>query len=385
MPVLRADEAKPAAPPSVRTAETVAYHVMAEDVLEIAVQDHADLSKTTIVLPDGMISYPYVGEFKATGLTLREITDRITLALSKEIASPMVTVTIKSLHERPVSQVTILGPVRSAGKHNLKEGWRVLDLLIEAGGLAGDHPEAFSASLIRNGTEVVPVDLTRVLSVTDTKANIVLTAGDVLLIHELAAARTHVQILGEVARPGVISIEKDGSVVTALSAVGGPTFRAALSKATITRNGKINVVDLSGFLSEGKVPENVKLEAGDTLFIPQNKLSFGVYGAVGRPGILSYPDSQTITALTALTIAGGQGPDSNLKAATIIRPSKTGKPTVTLINLEDVMKKGDLSKDVALQPGDTLYIPSRKHKGGLSLSSVLSALPFMSLLGFGLR
>jgi len=72
MPALRADDTtpKPAAPAPV---SVPSYRVSPEDVLDITVQDHTDLSKVAVVLPDGTISYPYVGEFKASGMTLREI------------------------------------------------------------------------------------------------------------------------------------------------------------------------------------------------------------------------------------------------------------------------------------------------------------------------
>ncbi len=379
MPGLRADETQqPKTPPTTSTGIS-SYRVAAEDVLDIAVQDHPDLSKTTVVLPDGTISYPYAGEFKASGLTLHEIADRITGALRKEIAGPQVTVTIKSLHERPASQVSILGAVHTAGKHNLKEGWRILDLLIEAGGLAGDHPIGFTASMVRNGAEIIPVDLARVMSGTDAKANLLLLPGDILVVREVVQAAVQIQIMGEVAHPGAFGIPANASIVTVLSAAGGPTPRAALSKTVITHNGQTRTVDLSGFLTEGKVSENVKLETGDTLFIPENRLSYSVYGAVAHTGLQVYPDNQKISALTALSLAGGQGPGANLKAVSVIHPSKDGKPDIKTINLEDVIKKGDISKDVALQPGDILYIPS--HKSGPSFAGFLSALPIIGFLG----
>lgn len=380
---LRADEVKQATPPP-PAVEMPVYHIAPEDVLDIVVQDHADLSKTTVVLPDGTMSYPYVGEFKASGLTLREITDRITRALSKEISGPQVIVTIKSLHERPASQVSIIGAAHSTGKHILKEGWRVLDLLIESGGLPVDHLETFSASIIRNGSEIIPVDLPRIFSATDIKANFLLMPNDLLVVRDTTAAppATQVEILGEVNRPGTVTIPKDGSIVAMIASVGGPTSRAALSKATITHNGQTKIVDLSGFLSEGKIPASIKLEAGDTLFVPQNKLSFSVYGAVAHPGPMVYPETQSLTALTALALAGGHAGNANLKAVTVTHPSPSGKPTVTQINLDNVMKNGDLTKDVPVQPGDILFIPSTKSKNNFSLGNVFSALTIARLLGF---
>jgi polysaccharide export outer membrane protein len=383
-PVVRADDATPKQAPPASTTGTSSYHIAPQDVLDITIQDHADLSKTTTVLPDGTISYPYVGEFKASGLTLREITDRITGALSKEIASPQVTVTIRTLHERTPSQVSVLGAAKTTGKFTYKEGWRVLDLLIECGGLPADKGAQFTAVLKREGSETIPLDLAHILSVTDTKANIPLMPNDVLFVTEYIAAPSVAQVLGEVGHPGNVLLPKDGSIIPVLLAAGSPTPRAALSRSRITHNGQTTTVDLTGFLKDGMIDPSIKLESGDELFIPPNNLSFYVEGAVAHAGAEPYPDGQKVTVRSALSMAGGQTPSANLKGAGIFHRTPDGKATFTKINLDDMLNKGDRSKDVALEPGDTLVVPGR-HKaggvGGIGLASVLSALSFATLFG----
>lgn len=379
-PVLRADDTTPKQPAPPTPTSAPSYRVTPEDVLDISVQDHADLSKTAVVLPDGTISYPYVGEFKASGMTLHEIQDRITGVLSKEILNPAVTVTIKTLHERPVSQVVVMGPVRTSGKFTLKEGWRVLDLLVECGGLPNNPGGGFIASLVRKNVSN-SLELPRILSGTDLKANLLLEPNDILIVREVIFTPATINILGEVTHTGTMQLPKDGSMISILIAAGGPTPRAALSKSTITHNGETTSVDLSSFLIEGKVAPSIKLEAGDTLFVPVNTRTYSVYGSVGRQGLETYPDSQPITALTALTIAGGQTADANLKAAQVVHPTKGGSPNITTINLEDAIKKGNLANDVALAPGDILFIPSRKKGNGFNLSSILTVLSVRSLLG----
>ncbi|MCW3100920.1 MAG: polysaccharide export protein [Chthonomonadaceae bacterium] len=381
-PVVRADDATPKQAPPAAAPGTSAYRIAPQDVLDITIQDHADLSKTTTVLPDGTISYPYVGEFKASGLTLREIADRITGALSKEIASPQVTVTIRTLHERTPSQVSVLGAAKAAGKYTYKEGWRVLDLLIECGGLPADRGAQFTAVLKREGGETIPLDLPHILSATDTKANILLMPNDVLFINEFIVVPSTAQVLGQVVHPGGVLLPKDGSIIPVLLAVGGPTPQAALTQAQITHNGQTTTVDLSGFLTKGMIDPSIKLESGDELFIPQNKMIFRVLGAVGRSGALTYPENQKVSALDAISMAGGQAQDANLKDASIIHPFKGGKPDITKINLEDVIKKGDISKDVTLQPGDILFVPQRgRSHNPFSFASVLTALSFASIFG----
>lgn len=382
---VRADDAAPVKTPPATT-DTSVYRVAPQDVLDVTVQGHDDLSKSAVVLPDGTMSYPYVGEFKATGLTLHEISDRITTALSKEIASPQVTVTVKSLHERQPSQVVVLGATRTNGKFVFKEGWRVLDLLIEAGGIPTDRAAAFTAKIMRNG-EFIPVELGRVLNLTDPKANIALQPNDVLMVNEVQLAPRQVEILGEVGRAGPYTLPKDSSLVLLLSAAG-PTPRAALTKCVITHEGKATTVDLSGFVTEGKLDDSIKLEPGDTLFIPQNKLVYQVYGEVAHQGKMTYPDGEQLSLVTALSNVGGQSPSANMKEILILRNAKgSTERTLTKVNLEDLIKKGDLSKDIPIQPGDTIVVQKRGSRGGLaklSLGSVFSALSLAGLLGLGL-
>jgi len=302
--------------------------------------------------------------------------------LSKEILTPNVTVTIKTLHERPVSQVVVLGAVRTAGKFTLKEGWRVLDLLIECGGLPNNPNGSYIATMTRKGTET-RLELPRILSGTDQKANMLLEPGDMIRVQEVIFAPATVNILGQLTQTGVMQLPKDGSVLSILIAAK-PTLQAALSRAEITHEGKVKIIDLSGYAESGKIDPNIKMEAGDTLFIPINKLTYGVYGAVNHQGEEVYPENEKIKASKALTLAGSAAQNADLKKAAIIHPMKDGKENITPINLEEVLKKGDVAKDLVLAPGDRLFIPTRGHKPGISMASVFSALSFASLLGIGL-
>ncbi len=373
--------ASPSVVPGGRTAAPAGYRIGSEDTIEIVVVGQGDLSRTVTVRTDGKISYPYVGEMPVAGLTVGEFTRRLTAALNVQLVRPQVLVTVTpAKQEEP--QVSVLGAVRTTGKHTLKAGWRVLDLIADSGGLAVDRPEWASATLIRAGTKTIPIDLARLLTTADPEQNPPLQAGDVLLVQQMDTSRTHVQVLGEVLKPGPVPVPPDGSLMTLLLAAGGPTPKAALSRATIVRGGVTIPVDLRGTLTEGKAAtEGVRLEPGDMLVIPQNKQQFAVFGAVLRPGSQDYPEGERVTALSALSQSGGQSAEADLKNASLVRPSRDGKPSVVAVNLEDVLKKGDLSQDLPLQPGDVLYVPTRKQaRGGFRIMDVFQYLPLVNLL-----
>ncbi len=83
-----------------------------------------------------------------------------------------------------------------------------------------------------------------------------------------------------------------------------------------------------------------------------------VGGEVGTPG--RYEIRGTLTALRAVEIAGGIRESGKANQVLLIHPISETDATTRLINLKHVMKKGDISEDAAIQPGDILIVPKTK-------------------------
>ena len=66
---------------SLTTASAAGRRVAASDVIQIHVLNQPDLDTQVRVAPDGTISFPYVGRFRAAGLTEDVIAARIRKAL----------------------------------------------------------------------------------------------------------------------------------------------------------------------------------------------------------------------------------------------------------------------------------------------------------------
>ncbi|KJU81965.1 Polysaccharide export protein [Candidatus Magnetobacterium bavaricum] len=79
-------------------------------------------------------------------------------------------------------------------------------------------------------------------------------------------------VLGEVARPGVITIEDDLTLIKAIALCGGITHDAKDSGVVLLRRGKIYTLNLAGVL-KGVSAENVRLRNGDILYVPSSGLS----------------------------------------------------------------------------------------------------------------
>ena len=84
-----------------------------------------------------------------------------------------------------------------------------------------------------------------------------------------------------------------------------------------------------------------------------NSRQVSVLGNVMKPG--RYPIDSTSAHLTDfIALAGGVGPTGS-DLVTIIT-SRGGKPEKIEVDLAEMFRRGDLSRNIALEPGDTIYV-----------------------------
>jgi polysaccharide biosynthesis/export protein len=110
----------------------IAYVIGPEDVLDIAVWDSAELTRTVPVRPDGKISLPLLNDVQAAGLTPMQLRETLTKALTDYLPTPAVSVLVREIHSVKVS---VIGQVKTPGRYELKDRASVLDVLALAGGL----------------------------------------------------------------------------------------------------------------------------------------------------------------------------------------------------------------------------------------------------------
>lgn len=102
-----------------------------EDVVEVTVWRNQDLSRTTIVRPDGMISLPLIGDVHASGFTAAQVADRIAKRLAEFKENPSVSVNVKEVNSY---FIYVMGEVLKPGKYSLKSYTSVLQGVSLAGG-----------------------------------------------------------------------------------------------------------------------------------------------------------------------------------------------------------------------------------------------------------
>jgi polysaccharide biosynthesis/export protein len=170
-------------------------------------------------------------------------------------------------------------------------------------------------------------------------------------------------VFGAVKSPGVFELKEQCTVTEMLATAGGPTPVADLRRVTISRadGSKRLVVDLAQAARTGEVTDNVALEPGDLIIVPEGApQTVLVLGEVIKPG--SYDLQGQMRLMDALSQAGGPTTKADLQRVTLTR---AGQQKEEVFDLQQLLTKGqqaDLSANVVLQPGDTVVLPESERK-----------------------
>lgn len=125
------------APPPLRKA----YHLAANDVVQVSIYQEADLDARVRIARDGSVTLPLLGDVKLAGLTVEEATGFIRDKFKDGyLVNPQVSVTITEYAKR---RFTILGKVQRPGTYEMPDEQTVtlLQAVAAAGGYAGSARE----------------------------------------------------------------------------------------------------------------------------------------------------------------------------------------------------------------------------------------------------
>src|SRR5438445_2821725 len=78
------------------------YVIGDDDVLHIQVWDYKELDQTMPVRPDGKISFPLVGEVRASGLTSSQLAKLLATQLSQSVRNPNGSVAVRDIPSLPI-------------------------------------------------------------------------------------------------------------------------------------------------------------------------------------------------------------------------------------------------------------------------------------------
>ena len=111
-------------------------------------------------------------------------------------------------------------------------------------------------------------------------------------------------VVGEARAPSSYTVSSLSTAINALFAAGGPSKNGSLRNVRLLRNGAPPAeIDLYDFLLGGDKSQDVRLQDGDTIFVPLIGPVVAVAGNVKRPAI--YEISEPTTLRSVLDLAGG--------------------------------------------------------------------------------
>ncbi|MEP6486962.1 polysaccharide biosynthesis/export family protein [Microcoleus vaginatus GB2-A3] len=239
----------------------------------------------------------------------------------------------------------------------------------------------------------------------------------VVTVTVIVARPLNIGLAGEVTRPGSYKINptregggvKFPTLMEMLQLAQGVTSAGDMRNVQIRRPRRggpeqVTTVDLQDFLETGNLRQDVTIRDGDTIFVPTARalntqevrqrasanfsaditkpIGVVIVGEVNRPGpytvfasdvrssnqqtelsFVSIDQQQGAvvglpTITRALKIAGGITTEADIRRVQIRRRVRGGNEQTIMVNLWDLLQKGDTTQDILLQEGDSVIIPT---------------------------
>lgn len=153
------------------------YVIEPGDVLEIVILGEEELSRTMMVMYNGTISFPLVGELKVSGLTTEQAAALLTQRLKRYYTHPVVSIVLQS---PTLPHVSVFGQVSRQGAVAYQRGLKLSDYVALAGGPTG-RAKLGNVRVVRFVNEkpvVSEVNLEEILVHGRTENNFELKSGD---------------------------------------------------------------------------------------------------------------------------------------------------------------------------------------------------------------
>lgn len=364
------------------TAPVPAYRLRAGDEVSISILPRKEYDCGGVILPDGMLYLKNVGALRAAGMTIPQLAEEVRVVLDQKLVNPRVTATVvrtaptaegpmgtgtgpaRAVRAEPLEQITVVGAVRKSGAVNLEPGMRVRKALDLAGG-TDTYADLTKVIIVSKDLKQSVVDLSTSEKVLDPMQNRLVQPGDSVEVKQLTTpppprAVGMVRISGGVVNPGQVELKSGMGLEDLIVDAGKLTPLADIDHIQLKRPGQpvrtISLIEQRNLGLEG----TVLLEPGDEVYIPVQKETVVLIGAVPKPGPKGLKPGNTIREFF---LTGGEDTASalnpsmaDLSGAQLIRRGQGAQK----VNLKDVLAKANNPQNVELQPGDVIFLPPKK-------------------------
>jgi protein involved in polysaccharide export with SLBB domain len=239
---------------------------------------------TTMVRPDGKISFTFADDIKVSGHTAGEIKNILTGLAQKYMREPRIEVMVKEYKSKGAllfGQINILQQGTSGpGRYPLLGKTRVLDLIVAAGGVISGqvtgNADLRQVELVRQGKQY-SLNLYNAMFRGDVSDNVVLDNGDTITVPEMPTFAERVYVFGQVNSQGILKLKDSQDLLTAIALCGGTTMVAVKADIKIIREYKerqgkplILSANLDQILMQGDLAQNIRLRDGDVIYVPRS-------------------------------------------------------------------------------------------------------------------
>ncbi|MBN2654289.1 MAG: polysaccharide biosynthesis/export family protein [Nitrospirae bacterium] len=247
-----------------------------EDQLEIAVWGYPDLKVNVPVRPGGMISVPFVGEVKASGMTPQGLKEYLEKEYSNFIKTPTVSVVVTAVNS---FKVFVMGSGIGAGKPGaetagvtgvtsgamtLKRKTSLLQLLSMLG--FQKDADLHSAYMMRDNKKM-KINFHNLVFKGDASQDIQLKPNDLIFVPVNAEKR--VRVVGAVKTPGMVAFVDGMTVLDAILSAGGFNEFASQNSVVVMRKEgeetKNIEVPVKSIINSGEITKMPALMPGDTI------------------------------------------------------------------------------------------------------------------------
>ncbi len=246
------------------------------DALRVKVAGHDELDKKVVISPRGVFSYNLINDFRASGMTLRRLTDRVQQKMKEFILNASVGI-------RRVHLIKVLGKVSQGGQFEFDHPPTILDVLAKVRGyrdLSVQH-NRYTARIMTAEGHLFELDITKLLNTGKDNEKLLLFHGDTLILEP--EEREKVYVLGAISN--AIMYRQGMKLVEAL-VLARTSSRIASGKALSDEDGlniknvrilrkledgrilkiEINVHDI---LHRNRTDRNIPLQPGDYIIVPK--------------------------------------------------------------------------------------------------------------------
>jgi len=272
------------------------YELNVGDEISIESATDRDLKRTLVVLPDGTVTLPLLGQIRAANLTVQQLRDSLEDVYRKYYKVPAITVT------------------------PIKVDTKLEDLRYTVGGRSGFGGQARTGKVTPEGTIQLPavgsvpaqgLTIDEFRQELEQRYNEIIPGIEVMPVLTIRAPR-FVYVLGEVKNPGRYSLDAPTTLMQALAMAGSWNNGAHLTQIVVFRRADdwrliATVLDLrAALLGRRACPgSEIWVADADLIIVPKSKILradniIELFFTKGLYGIFPFSGSVSFTNLSTL-------------------------------------------------------------------------------------